>query len=88
MNAVGQQSYFKLRSLLAIIALSLATKRCRMSNEARLFQMPDILLKGTITHAFSYKKVYSEDIDIFAFYLLYFRQICAIYVKNYHNHFL
>ena len=50
--------------------------------------MPDILLKGTITHAFSYKKVYSEDIDIFAFYLLYFRQICAIYVKNYHNHFL
>ena len=40
--------------------------------------MPDILLKDTITHAFSYKKVYPEDIDIFAFYLFYFRQICAI----------
>ena len=78
MNVIGQQSYFKLSSLLAVIALSLAIKRCRMTNEARLFQMPDILLKDTITHAFSYKKVYPEDIDIFAFYLFYFRQICAI----------
>lgn len=77
-NVIGQHSCFKLRILLAVIALALATKKCGVTSEAGLFQMPDILLKGTITRAFFNKKVYLDDINISAFCLFSFRQVCAI----------
>ena len=60
-----QHFYFKLKILLAVIALSLAAKLCRVTSKARLFQVPDILLKDTSAHSFSNKKVYLEDITIF-----------------------
>ena len=69
-----EHPYFKLRILLVVIALSLATKRCEMTREARLFQMPDILLKGTVTHAFSHKNALSRRYQYFCF-LLVFLQI-------------
>lgn len=59
-NVMQQHPCFKLRILLVVIALSLATKRRERTSEVRLFQMPDILLKGTITHAFSYKNALSR----------------------------
>ena len=62
---------FKLRILLVVIALSLATKRCEMTREARLFQMPDILLKGTVTHAFSHKNALSRRYQYFCFLLVF-----------------
>lgn len=60
-----QHFYFKLKILMAVIALSLATKTCGVTSKAKLFQVPDILLKGTSAHRFSNKKVCLEDITIF-----------------------
>ena len=50
-NVIRQHCYFRLRIFGAVIALLLATERCKMTSEAKIFQMPDILSKDTITHA-------------------------------------